>query len=216
MYVPQAIKDRCEQSLRRFIGIAEARFGRAYTVPVIEYTDRGKRAGYAQGENLINLNPVLLMENVEEFVNQVVPHELAHCIDTANGGNRRVFGMKRSIHGPSWKAIMRLFGCDALRCHSMDTSNAQVRTKTKYEYRCECCSKTYILSSVRHNRQQQWNQVNPGKSFYFCKTCGPTGTLTLMANHGKVSVVEARKLAANNPMQKEVTVSSFNLPSGAL
>ncbi|SQJ13486.1 Protein sprT [Salmonella enterica subsp. enterica] len=45
------------------------------------YTQRGTSAGTAWLESYeIRLNPVLLLENIDTFIAEVVPHELAHLL----------------------------------------------------------------------------------------------------------------------------------------
>jgi SprT protein len=217
--VPAHLKARLEQKVLECVLKASKHFGRNYTTPYIRYDVRGRVGGYAHGTEFINLNPILLMENVEEYVNQVVPHEIAHCIDTANGDNRRTGGIvftrsgkmrrsKRSIHGPSWRAIMHVFGCDADRTHNMDTSNAQVKTKTKYEYKCRACNKAIFVSSVRHNKQQR-SLMLYGRGEYWCAKCGPDGQLEFVANRGKVSFDQARQAALQpKPSYPPVPVAS--------
>ncbi len=184
MKIPLHIEQRIFEIVHECVKKASAHFNKGYVVPEIRFDVRGRRGGYAQRDRLINFNPILLMENQEEYFNQVVPHEVAHCIDYANGRGR-------SIHGPSWKAIMRLFGCEPDRCHNMDTSNAAIYTRAKFEYKCTGCDRLYLVSSVRHGRQQQYNITNPGVSFYHCMTCGrDKGGLVFITNHGQANTKE--------------------------
>lgn len=207
--VPQAVRDRAVKIVADCIAKANKHFGRTYDIPNVLFDLRGRVGGCAQGTSLIRLNSVLLMENLEEYYTQVIPHEVAHCIDTANGDNARPYSdygfvlrngrrMKRSIHGPSWQHIMRaVFGLEPSRCHQMDTTNAAVRTKTKYEYKCKSCNKSFFVSSVRHNKQRAYAASNAGASFYTCNGCGRArGALIYVANLGKVSVQQARAASA--------------------
>lgn len=177
--VPGHIKDRINEVVVKCIVTAQDHFHRFYDIPSVDFDCRGRKAGYARGDQYISLNPILLMENVEEYINQVIPHELAHCIDSANGDNQRPAWhmrngrrIKRSIHGPTWKHIMRLFGLQPDRCHGMDTTNAAVRVKEKFEYQCITCKSVYKIGGVRHRKQQEYARVNNGVSMYTCNKCG--------------------------------------------
>ena len=65
--------------LREKLAQANLKLGRNYPEPKLSYTQRGTSAGTAWLESYeIRLNPVLLLENSEAFIEEVVPHELAH------------------------------------------------------------------------------------------------------------------------------------------
>lgn len=66
-------------------------------------------------ERLIDLSPSLMLENVQEFKQFTIPHELAHLVAWD------VY--KDTTHGPYWKRVMTTYGIPAVRCHEM-TSNA--------------------------------------------------------------------------------------------
>jgi SprT protein len=201
------MRARVENEVKRYVALATKKTGRHYNVPLVKFDLRGRTAGVARGTHTVDFNPILLMENPEEYFGETIAHEVAHCIDTANGDNQsegirfdrygRMRRAKRSIHGPSWKHIMRnIFGVEPQRTHDMDTTNAQVRVKTKFEYQCKCCNKSLFVSSVRHNKQRRYELMNPGKSFYTCKRCGrERGQLRFIANRGQVSYEQAREAA---------------------
>ena len=110
--------------------LANTKLGADVPVPVVKYTKRGTVAGTAEiGQNAINLNAVLLVENFDDFLVSTIPHEVAHMIDYAlHPENFEVgYGQKRSVHGPTWKRIMRAIGANPSRCHSYDTSNSKVK-----------------------------------------------------------------------------------------
>lgn len=67
--------------LREKLAQANLKLGRNYPEPKLSYTQRGTSAGTAWLESYeIRLNPVLLLENSEAFIEEVVPHELAHLL----------------------------------------------------------------------------------------------------------------------------------------
>lgn len=62
--------------LREKLAQANLKLGRNYPEPKLSYTQRGTSAGTAWLESYeIRLNPVLLLENSEAFIEEVVPHE---------------------------------------------------------------------------------------------------------------------------------------------
>jgi len=69
------------RSLREKLAQANLKLGRQYPEPSLVYQQRGTSAGTAWLEkNEIRLNPVLLLENQQAFIDEVVPHELAHLL----------------------------------------------------------------------------------------------------------------------------------------
>ena len=102
----------------------------------------------------IKFNRTLLLENSDEFIRQVVPHELAHLIVY------QVFGRVKP-HGQEWQAVMtQLFNLPADTCHQFDVENVQGKM---FAYQCEC--QTHYLTIRRHNRIQR------DKIAYLCRKC---------------------------------------------
>lgn len=149
------LKMQIQRRLRQCLQQSEQFFHRTFPMPDISYDVRGVKAGVAYlQQNCIKLNRTLLLENPEEFIRQVVPHELAHLIVY------QVFGRVKP-HGKEWQAVMtELFGLPADTCHQFDVQN--VRGKT-FAYRCDC--RQHLLSARRHHNVQQ------KKMLYLCKTC---------------------------------------------
>lgn len=178
MIVSPEVRKMVENKIADCIAIAENHFGRTFETPSIDYKTRGRVAGWARGTDEVSFNGQLLMENVEEFVARTVPHEVAHCIDAAvnpemrettvkwNFNTGRVRRTNRSIHGPSWKAIMILFGAPTSRCHSYDVSRATVqRRRSTVPYVCTSCGKNVNMGLTRHRK------MRAGVTEYFHK-CG--------------------------------------------
>jgi SprT protein len=87
----------------------------------LEQTDP-KCAGMAYHDRLrIGLNMILFRDNVKEFLNQVIPHEVAHlaqlCYERKNN-------MAHNSHGIVWKSMMASMHKKPDVHHSMDTSKA--------------------------------------------------------------------------------------------
>ena len=116
--------DRVEQCIRH----ANRRLNKRMTMPQVSFRQRGKIAGSARLQGWeVRFNPVLLEENPQAFVDEVVPHEVAHLVTF------KLFGKVRP-HGKEWQAIMtEIFGVPARTTHSFDISSVQGAT---YLYRC--------------------------------------------------------------------------------
>ncbi len=167
--VPKEIKDRVDAEIRRCIEIAENAYGQTFRFPKIKYDLRGTTAGWAcDGTYTINLNSVLLMENLDKFIegyDSTVAHEFAHLVDgIANPETRETKIVmtkrgyrrsKRSIHGPTWKRVMMLFGCDPSgRCHDYEVKNARVKKSSrKHVWVCGCGGGRIVLTNLKHRRQ---------------------------------------------------------------
>ncbi len=75
------LKMQVQRKLSLCLALAEQHFNRAFPMPNVDYRLRGVKAGVAYlQQNEIKLNRTLLLENETAFINQVVPHELAHLI----------------------------------------------------------------------------------------------------------------------------------------
>lgn len=154
MHVSKELKARVNEKLEETIARAERHFGQTFRFPRVMYTQRGTTAGTARlQEWAVNFNAILLNENVDDFIARTVPHEMAHLIDfQLYPENHRVgWGQKRSVHGPTWKHIMRVVGADPSRCHSYDVSKARVNRKARFVWTCKCGS-TMELGPQRHKK----------------------------------------------------------------
>lgn len=135
--------------------------GTAYTADVS--CDPDDRKSYLRGKHVINFNLALAFENQEDFLEQTVPHEVAHIITEMffKGEDKQYRG-----HGDFWKFVMKRFGKPPTRCHSYDVEH-HVRhvEKDTFSYVCSRCGAPYNLSKVAHNRVE--NRTHR----YACK-CG--------------------------------------------
>lgn len=170
----QAVHDKLIATLE----VARVKLGYIKPMPVIEYTLRGKTAGYAWfGLNKIQLNPTFLVNHFDDMINNVVVHELAHLI---------AYDIyKDKGHGYYWKHVMLVLGIEPKRCHSYDTSKVG-NNMTYHIYTCGCKE---TLAPVRRH-----NNIQKGKwRYYPCSECGRdfryTGKVTnkaeVVANRGK-------------------------------
>lgn len=149
------LKMQVQRKLAESLRLAEDYFNREFPIPSVSYDVRGMKAGVAYlQKNEIKFNRTLLLENPEEFIRQVVPHELAHLIVY------QIFGRVKP-HGQEWQNVMNtIFHLPADTCHQFDVKNVQGKT---FEYRCGC--QIHLLSIRRHNR------ILKEKVEYLCRKC---------------------------------------------
>ena len=115
---------------------------KGYDLPKIDvrFDIRGTVAGQFcvhYGTMFFRVNMILAKENLEDYINQTVPHEFCHYIVWKSID--RMYGRPQP-HGYEWKqAMIRVFGLEPQRCHSYDTTNARTRKVPRpYVYKCKC------------------------------------------------------------------------------
>jgi SprT protein len=124
--------------------------------PRLTFDLRGMAAAVAlTAANTIRINRALLAHNLQDFLDETVPHEvshlLAHCLH----------GPHIAPHGAEWAAIMRtVFGREPRRCHDYDVRPGLVRA---YRYRCGC-PEGHTLGTRRHRSAQRGRR-------YHCRRC---------------------------------------------
>jgi len=154
--LPIAQQQAVMRMLREKLQQANQYLKRDYPEPKLVYQQRGTAAGTAWLQTWeIRLNPVLLLENQQAFIDEVVPHELAHLLVW------KYFG-RVAPHGKEWKWMMEtVLGVPARRTHQFAVNS--VRSQT-FPYYCRC--QQHQLTVRRHNRVQR------GESEYRCLQCG--------------------------------------------
>lgn len=149
------LKMQVQRQLKRDLEKANHFFQTEFPPPAVNYAVRGLKAGVAYLEkNEIRLNPILLAQNGQPFIEQVVPHELAHLLVYQQFG-------RVQPHGKEWKMVMeKVLGVPAETYHCFDVSLVQGKT---FAYRCGC--QTHQLSSRRHYAAAR------GQRSYLCRCC---------------------------------------------
>lgn len=156
---PEEWRRHAREQTSEFIFRARARWPQAkISQPAVTFDLRGLTAGEACVETwALRYNDELLCRHGDEFVDEIVPHEVAHLVVAA------VFPGRRRPHGAEWKAVMEYFGVSARRCHQFEATPAR-RTR-RFAYRCEC-GQPHLLTRRAHLR------IRRGTAEYSCKTCG--------------------------------------------
>ncbi|WPC74497.1 SprT family zinc-dependent metalloprotease [Vibrio porteresiae] len=154
MVSPQ-LTEQAHITIQLCIDLANSYFAKDLPVPTLNYKLRGKTAGKAYMHlNEVRLNPVLFNENTHAFLDQVIPHEVAHLV------TYQVFGRVKP-HGPEWQAVMsKVFQVTPETTHRFSIASVQGKT---FEYQCAC--QKHQISIRRHNR------ITRGQAVYRCQSC---------------------------------------------
>ena len=143
------------QKVEQCLSLASTYFEQSFSPPIISFNQRGKIAGCARLQtNELRFNPVLLADNIDAFLEEVVPHEVCHLLAY------RLFGKVRP-HGKEWQSLMlEVFDLKGQTYHQMDVTKVAGKS---FNYQCQCGP--IELSIRRHNK------VVRGKQTYICRKC---------------------------------------------
>lgn len=154
------LRQQCLDKIEMAFVLAESIYKTTFIRPRVSFTKRGRSAGSCNYvKNLIKLNPVLLEENGQVFVDRTPVHEAAHAI------TKKLYPHAKA-HGHEWQSVMRKLGADTKRCHDFDTTN--VTRGDKFPYKCQC--KKWMLSSIRHLRASRAIGLTGGYRCPHCRT----------------------------------------------
>lgn len=165
--VSTAVKIQVHQKIAECISKIEQHYNVKLHRPKVSFQRKGTIAAVANSHNwIVDFNPILLNENVEEFIASTVPHEVAHLACDVIYPEANVQG-RRGAHGSRWQELMRLLGVEPKTRHNYDVSTSKCQRKsTKYRYTCTCCNKNIDVGPRRHATLQ----ANP-KAFWHT-VCG--------------------------------------------
>lgn len=155
---------QCASSaVRRMESLARNFYGISLPEASIDFTLRGRCAGQAvmdrKGRTSLRINQQLLKENLEDYLNQTIPHEVAHLVVNWQARTKKI---KPRPHGTEWQAVMlNCFGLEPIRCHSYQTKPARVVPRD-FLYSCGC--REHLLTSIMHNKMSSRYQA-------LCKVC---------------------------------------------
>lgn len=170
------LKNQATETIKFYVELGNEIFNTDLKMPEIDFNLKGTCGGkYSIRKNIVKINLILFAENVEDYLNQTIPHEVAHAFQyhlchLKNVTNQAFYGAKKIMpHGKEWKQIMRAFGKDPKRTHSYDVSNAKIRRIAKnHVYVCGCKDPHY-LSDTCHKRALRATQL--GHAAYKCRIC---------------------------------------------
>lgn len=155
------LRERIIEQIKQKRQEACIRYGIEVFQVTVEFDTTGKTAGWAQTRYvdgkpvyIIKFNMGLAARNEEDFISQVVVHELAHIID-------RVLHGESSHHGHNWQRIMIDFGLVPARCHNYDVSEVS-KDRRPYMYQCACGHQVSVGKQVHQ-------KIQSGKTYWHCK-----------------------------------------------
>lgn len=118
---------------------------------------RGTTAGLSlYGLNHIRLNAQMILEHTDHFIDNYVPHEVAHAIVDS-------LTPDQPPHGDHWRSVMGLFDVEPRVRHPYPAEHLLLRKLTKYQYKCKC-EEPAVLTSIIHNRIERGER-------YVCVVC---------------------------------------------
>lgn len=160
--VQDSLKTEMEElvDLRLQLLVREATgiFGEEVKMPSVRLDLYGTTAGMAIPLKWhLRINPVLMRDNVDDFLDNTIPHELSHLIA------HQLYGDKIRPHGREWRSVMRALGCEPSTYHSMDVLMSYLHKYGEaYLYRCDCSE--HPLKPMQHE------EIIKGRAMS-CKAC---------------------------------------------
>jgi len=113
---------------------------------IFDFTLKGLTAGQAwYNQNRLRYNYEIAQNNLTEFLNDTVPHEVCHMV-------ARMINKYDKPHGKTWKRLMMELGYTPSRCHNFASEKS--RQTKKYIYQCVNCGKTFNIGSNKHGKIQ--------------------------------------------------------------
>ncbi|MDM7860590.1 SprT family zinc-dependent metalloprotease [Alteromonas sp. ASW11-36] len=155
-FVPQPLQDALQARVIELIDLATTWAAKSIKPPTLGFRAAGRNGGSAHlHKNHINLNRLFLVENPQHYMEQVLPHEIAHIVV------HQLYGRVKP-HGIEWQTVMQeVFKCPPQVTHHMQSS---LVTSTTFPYQCSCG--TVELTVRRHNKVMRQKQK------YQCRRCG--------------------------------------------
>lgn len=128
------------------------------------------RYDFQQSKHIIRLNPALLNELKQPYIDDVLVHEVCHALVKHNYGRINSMGKKIMPHGKEFKYFCRVLNIDTGATTNVASGSkamkASGRNTKRHTYSCKCSE--HQLSTTRHNKIQR------GTASYSCRKCNTT------------------------------------------
>jgi SprT protein len=154
MIIDPEIKEKVIQHTYYWFNKASPLLGIALPLPEIEFTQRGAVAAqtftYRDEENNIvktrlNYNPYYIVEDPQKFMEQTIPHEVAHIFQHA-------LHPQSKPHGIEWIGIMKKFGVTPEIYTDIHVDNPVPQAKLLHLYQCMECGAKKVFNKKEHDQ----------------------------------------------------------------
>jgi len=186
--VSDKIKYRVEQKVEQCLRILGEFYNTKFNMPKIVYEidsefkeTTGAHVVFEDWE--LHFNPILLVDNLEDFIKDIIPHEVAHLADLKINGVKEDTKNRRLFHGTSWRKAMEALGVPANTYHTFDTSSIKPKKSVSYEYKCDKCGKLKYLSPIGYFKTDPDDLLAHEK-------CPKKGNFKFIQKHGKTKKAE--------------------------
>ncbi len=146
------LKDKIEDHTTYWVNKANSLLDVQIPSPEIDYTQRGTVAAqtftYSDAEGAIvktriSFNPYYIVQDSQEFIETIVPHEVAHLAQNIMHPNSKP-------HGIEWIQIMKQFGVKPEIYTDVHVHMPPSQAKRLHLYRCLDCLKPKVFGQKKH------------------------------------------------------------------
>ena len=131
----EAVKSRILAKHNEVVRKARGLFYAFRPAPEVQvyFFETGRDVGKAHSDMRCGYNVHIFAQDLERFLNDTVPHEVAHIVC--------MYLRTDMGHGAEWKSVCRMLGGNGQRCVAPEGINVKmVRHSKRYEYRATCGS----------------------------------------------------------------------------
>lgn len=143
--ISNEIKNKVERKIKKCLKIAEEHYWSTFEYPKVKYKNLGPTGGLFtyddNGNPLIELNSFCLIGEEKDFINNTVPHEVAHLVS-------HELSPYCAAHGLKWIEVMKLFNVAPDVLHTHDTTKALKHFPNKTKGFCDKCGQKFIFGET--------------------------------------------------------------------
>lgn len=166
----ELLKQKVHKKIEKCIKKAERYYKMEFKYPYVKFCNLGNIGGcyiHRERVGLIEFNYHMLKENSKHFIDETVPHEVAHLI---------AFSIDPfcGVHGNLWKEVMDLYRIHPSLYHSYDTFSSFKFLKNKQIKTCSLCSKKFLFAESRHGVMIKEGGVVFRDGWFWHKKCKAT------------------------------------------
>jgi SprT protein len=175
--ITPSLQAKIKTKINQCLEIAETHYSRTFYPPKLDFSLTGRHAGRAcSSTNTIQINSTILIQNEADYINQTVPHEVAHLVTDAVYPHGHLDQTKKTAtiphHGTGWKHVMELFGVQPALYHNYAIAPSIRHNRVKYAHICSVCNNLVELSV----NQSILARADPTAMYHL--KCGTSSRLT--------------------------------------